>query len=128
MIHNIQDLSLLIFGGKGGCGKTTSSCVTAVYFARKNPEKKILIASCDPAHSVGDSLGVPVGNTITPIESFNNLWALEMDSEVEFSEFKAKYEEVINSPTEKLEDVKAAFDKSANHFKQGFKELGSLLE
>ena len=43
-------------------------------------------------------------------------------------ELKAKYDEVVNSPAEKLEEMKAAFDKSATHFKQGFKELGALLK
>jgi arsenite/tail-anchored protein-transporting ATPase len=95
MFDNIQNRSLLIFGGKGGCGKTTSSCVTGYYLARLNPDKKVLIASCDPAHSVGDSLGISVGCDITPVEGMSNLWALEIDADKEFSEFKTKYEEVM---------------------------------
>ena len=51
-------LSLICFGGKGGVGKTTSAAATAVYLAKNNPQKRILLASIDPAHSLMDSLMV----------------------------------------------------------------------
>ncbi len=95
MFDNIENRSLLIFGGKGGCGKTTSSCVTGYYLARQNPDKNVLIASCDPAHSIGDSLGISVGSDSTPVKGMNNLWALEIDADKEFCDFKTKYEEVM---------------------------------
>jgi len=101
MLKIIQDRTLLIFGGKGGCGKTTSSCVTGYYLAKTNPDKKILIASCDPAHSVGDSLGITVGSSITPVNGMTNLWALEMSADQEFTEFKAKYEDVMKKIVER---------------------------
>ena len=49
-------LSLICFGGKGGVGKTTSAAATALYLAKNNPQKHILLASIDPAHSLMDSL------------------------------------------------------------------------
>ncbi|MCR4322228.1 MAG: ArsA family ATPase, partial [Candidatus Brocadiaceae bacterium] len=51
-------LSLICFGGKGGVGKTTSAAATALYLAKNNPQKHILLASIDPAHSLMDSLMV----------------------------------------------------------------------
>jgi len=98
---DIQDRSLLIFGGKGGCGKTTSACASGLYLARQYPEKRILIVSCDPAHSVGDSFGCKIGNSITSIEGFKNLWALEIKAEEEASEFKKKYDPVMKKIAER---------------------------
>jgi len=54
---DIRDRSLLLFGGKGGSGKTTSACATSLYLAQHYPEKRVLLVSTDPAHSVGDSFG-----------------------------------------------------------------------
>src|SRR3989304_7197852 len=57
-------LSLICFGGKGGVGKTTSAAAAALYLAKNNPQKSILLASIDPAHSLMDSLNNSV--TIHP--------------------------------------------------------------
>ena len=54
-------LSLILFGGKGGNGKTTSACATGLYLAQQYPNKRILVVSTDPAHSVGDSFDCTVG-------------------------------------------------------------------
>ena len=93
--------SLLIFGGKGGCGKTTTACATGIYLSNHYPEKKILIVSCDPAHSVGDSFNYPVGNRITQLDDQKNLFLLEINSEEEASEFKRKYGSVIKKIAER---------------------------
>lgn len=50
------ELSLLLFGGKGGVGKTTCSAAAALHLARRFPERSFLLASSDPAHSLQDSL------------------------------------------------------------------------
>ena len=101
MFSDIQNRSLLIFGGKGGCGKTTSACATGLYLVQRCPKKKILIVSCDPAHSVGDSFACSVGNTITSIKGVKNLWALEIKAEQEASEFKRKYDSVMKKIAER---------------------------
>ena len=90
---------LIIFGGKGGCGKTTSSCANGLYLAQHYPKKRILIVSSDPAHSVGDSFGCTIGNTITPI--LNNLWALEISAEDEAANFSKKYDGVMKKIAER---------------------------
>jgi len=107
MFSSIQNRSLLIFGGKGGCGKTTSACATSLYLAQHHPKRRILIVSCDPAHSVGDSFGYSVGNSITPIKDLNNLWALEIKAEEEASAFKTKYDSVMK----KIADRGTYFDR-----------------
>ncbi|MCG2795904.1 MAG: TRC40/GET3/ArsA family transport-energizing ATPase [Actinomycetia bacterium] len=86
-----QNLRLIIFGGKGGTGKTTSSAATAMCLARLYSDKRILVASSDPAHSLGDSFGCPLDNTITPIEGMENLWGIEMNSASLFDEFRMEH-------------------------------------
>lgn len=80
-------LSLICFGGKGGVGKTTSAVATALYLADKNPQKRILLASLDPAHSLMDSLK----NT----NDFNNLKVWEIDARVSFQKFIEKYSSTL---------------------------------
>lgn len=92
-----EKLRLVIFGGKGGTGKTTSSCATAMYLARKYPEKKFLVASSDPAHSLGDSFDCRVNSSVTPVEGMDNLWAIEMDSQALLEKFKEEYESSIEN-------------------------------
>lgn len=98
---------LIIFGGKGGSGKTTSSCATAVHIAENEKEKKVLIVSTDPAHSVGDSLAYQIGNTETLIEEVGNLWALEIDADRVGDEFKEENLGVMK----KIADRGTYFDK-----------------
>lgn len=52
-------MRVLLFTGKGGVGKTTVAAATALHAARCGV--KALVVSADPAHSLGDCLGVPVG-------------------------------------------------------------------
>ena len=90
-----ENIRLIIFGGKGGTGKTTSSCATATYLARLYPEKRFLVVSTDPAHSVADSLTCPIPSYLTasaePVRGFGNLWAIEMEPKDILEKFKKKY-------------------------------------
>jgi arsenite-transporting ATPase len=67
----------LFFTGKGGVGKTSLACATAVRLADQG--KRVLLVSTDPASNVGQVFGVSVGNTITTIPLVANLSALEID-------------------------------------------------
>ena len=59
-----QGLQLLLFGGKGGVGKTTCATAAALRLSALAPSRSLLLVSTDPAHSVRDSLAghVPPGN------------------------------------------------------------------
>jgi len=94
---NKKELRMVIFGGKGGTGKTTSSVATAMYLAHHFPDKKILVASSDPAHSLADSFNCAVNNSITPVKGMDNLWAIEMDSATLLNKFKKKYKFAIDN-------------------------------
>jgi len=95
-LHNEQ-LSFLLFGGKGGVGKTTAATATSLYVAGQRPNDKVLVISTDPAHSLSDSFDQPIGDRVTPIEGVANLFALEMDAPRRLEEFKAKYNEELET-------------------------------
>ncbi len=81
--------SLLLFAGKGGVGKTTLATATALRLAQEYPEKRILVFSTDPAHSLSDCLDRPVGPRETPVAP--GLTALEVDAEAEFEKLRSLY-------------------------------------
>jgi arsenite-transporting ATPase len=67
----------LFFTGKGGVGKTSIACASAVRLA--DGGRRVLLVSTDPASNVGQVFGMAIGNRITPIESVPGLAALEID-------------------------------------------------
>ncbi len=76
--HALMNLQMVMFGGKGGVGKTSSAASAAIWAAEQG--RNTLIISTDPAHSLGDSLGVELlpGET-TPIKGIPKLTALEIN-------------------------------------------------
>ncbi|MBV9592783.1 MAG: ArsA family ATPase [Actinobacteria bacterium] len=70
-------MRLLLFTGKGGVGKTTAACATALRCADRG--RKTLLVSGDPAHSVADALGRPL--TDGPLEVADGLWAAQLDTQ-----------------------------------------------
>ena len=69
----------LFFTGKGGVGKTSVACATAVTLA--SLERRVLLVSTDPASNLGQVFGITIGNRITEIASVPGLAALEIDPE-----------------------------------------------
>lgn len=69
----------LFFTGKGGVGKTSIACASALAMTRAG--KKVLLVSTDPASNVGQVFGLKIGNTLTPVPSVPGLTALEIDPE-----------------------------------------------
>jgi arsenite-transporting ATPase len=67
----------IFFTGKGGVGKTSIACASAVNLA--DAGLKVLLVSTDPASNVGQVFGTKIGNNITPIPNVPNLSALEID-------------------------------------------------
>ena len=67
----------LFFTGKGGVGKTSIACATAVQLA--DAGKRVLLVSTDPASNVGQVFGVGIGNQVTAIPAVARLSALEID-------------------------------------------------
>src|SRR5207237_559471 len=57
---------LVLFGGKGGVGKTTCAATCALELAARG--RRVLLLSTDPAHSLADTFAVPVGDEQREIE------------------------------------------------------------
>ncbi|MFW9895810.1 MAG: ArsA family ATPase [Candidatus Thorarchaeota archaeon] len=80
-------LKMIMFGGKGGVGKTSCAASSAIWAAEHG--RNTLIISTDPAHSLGDSLGIELTPGIaTPIKGIKNLTALEINPKANISEFR----------------------------------------
>lgn len=78
----------IFFTGKGGVGKTVTSCVTAVWLARHG--YKTLLLTTDPAAHIGDVLGVPVGDHVAPVTGVPNLWATKIDPKVAADAYRSR--------------------------------------
>jgi len=86
-MRSILDNEFILFGGKGGVGKTTCAAATAIALL----PKKTLLVSTDPAHSLADCLGQEIGDEITMVEHARNLYALEISADKTLQEFKQQY-------------------------------------
>ncbi|MHC8472441.1 arsenical pump-driving ATPase [Plesiomonas shigelloides] len=69
--------AFLFFTGKGGVGKTSLACASAVALCEEG--KRVLLVSTDPASNVGQVFGTEIGNQITVITAVHGLSALEID-------------------------------------------------
>ncbi|HIC8800456.1 arsenical pump-driving ATPase [Aeromonas veronii] len=67
----------LFFTGKGGVGKTSLACASAV--ALCDAGKRVLLVSTDPASNVGQVFATEIGNRVTTIAAVPGLSALEID-------------------------------------------------
>lgn len=76
----------LFFSGKGGVGKTTMACATAVGEAERG--RKTLIVTTDPASNLADVFEQPIGHQVTSIADAPNLWAMEIDPDKATEEYR----------------------------------------
>jgi len=72
-----QPPRFLFFTGKGGVGKTSLACATAITLA--DAGRGVLLVSTDPASNVGQVFGMTIGNQITATSAVPGLAALEID-------------------------------------------------
>jgi arsenite-transporting ATPase len=78
-----DSLRLLLFGGKGGVGKTSMAAGSAIAIARAKPKARVLLVSTDPAHSVADALA----DDPPP----DNLLVIELSAEQEHQKFMGEH-------------------------------------
>jgi arsenite-transporting ATPase len=89
--------AFFLFCGKGGVGKTTLACAFALQLSRAHPERRVLLFSTDPAHSLSDCLAQKIGAEDTAVEGAGNLFAREIDPEVLFAVWKQAYSRQIEA-------------------------------
>lgn len=92
---NLEDIKLtkyIFFTGKGGVGKTSTACATAVTLADKG--EKVLLVSTDPASNLQDVFGIELNNKGTPIDEVPNLIVVNLNPE----EAAREYREAVLKP------------------------------
>ncbi|SHJ75997.1 TRC40/GET3/ArsA family transport-energizing ATPase [Paramaledivibacter caminithermalis] len=90
----------IFFSGKGGVGKTSMACVTAIQTAKNG--YKTLLMTTDPAAHIGNVLEKPVTDEITEIDGVDNLYAVKIDQKKATEEYKNMI----------LSDAREKFDKT----------------
>ncbi len=104
------ETTFLIFAGKGGVGKTTLACATAVYLAQEYPGKQVLLFSTDPAHSLAACLEANLGPQ--PVRLGPGLTAMEIDAPGEFAALKRQYQQELEKFLQTaLENFDVPFDR-----------------
>jgi len=108
----------VLYGGKGGVGKTTCAAATAYRLAHEGHET--LVVSTDPAHSLSDSFNVPVSSE--PTEVRERLFAVEVDPEEAMEEYRDAFE---NVPRRLAEGVGASMGLDSEEVGEG---MGGLFD
>jgi len=82
---------VLALTGKGGVGKTSAAAALAVGLAERGADARVLALSTDPAHSLGDALGMTLGDDERPIPGVSGLFARELDAAAAFAVRRERY-------------------------------------
>ena len=117
----------LFFTGKGGVGKTSVACATAIQLA--DAGKKVLLVSTDPASNVGQVFGIAIGNTITAIPKVPHLSALEIDPQAAAQVYRNRIIDPVRGilPESVLKTIEEQLSGACTTEIAAFDEFTSLL-
>ena len=94
----------VLYGGKGGVGKTTCAAATALKRAREGAPT--LVVSTDPAHSLSDVFDAEVGVEPTRVGGEPDLWAVEVDPGERIGQYRGK----VTAALDELEGLGISLD------------------
>lgn len=92
VFHQNPDRRYIMFGGKGGLGKTTFSAATAYWLASQG--KKVLVFSVDPQASLTDIFQRDIFGK-GPVKIMDNLWAQEIDADSHIKAYQGEIRKKI---------------------------------
>ena len=117
----------LFFTGKGGVGKTSLACATAVLLADSG--QRVLLVSTDPASNLDEVLGVKLGNRPTPVQHAPRLLAMNLDPEASAAAYRERmvgpYRELL--PPAAIASMEEQFSGSCTLEIAAFDEFSQLL-
>lgn len=91
-VNHIPETQFLFFTGKGGVGKTSTACATAITLADLG--NKVLLVSTDPASNLQDVFQTELDMNVKPIPEVPRLFVTNLDPE----EAAARYREDVVGP------------------------------
>ena len=83
-----EPTTYLFFTGKGGVGKTSLSCASAIALADRG--LKVLLVSTDPASNLDEMLGVTLSDTPTQVPNIDGLLAMNIDPEAAAEDYRTR--------------------------------------
>lgn len=117
----------LFFTGKGGVGKTSMACASAIQLADRG--LRVLLVSTDPASNLGEVLGTTLASAPTPVESVPNLFAMNIDPGKAAGEYRERmvgpYRGVL--PDAAIASMEEQFSGSCTLEIAAFDEFAKLL-
>jgi len=117
----------LFFTGKGGVGKTSISCATAIVLADRG--RRVLLVSTDPASNLDEVLSVRLGSSPVAVPGAPGLEAMNLDPEVAAAEYReqmvAPYRGVL--PEASLRSIEEQLSGSCTMEIAAFDEFSRLL-
>jgi arsenite/tail-anchored protein-transporting ATPase len=106
---------LIVVGGKGGVGKTTVSAAIGWAMADRHRDRNLRIMSIDPAHSLGDAFGQPLGHEPTLLRP--NLQGQEVSAGVVLDQFREDYlwelADIMGGDNNRMEGMQLAYGPEA---------------
>ncbi len=117
----------LFFTGKGGVGKTSLSCATALALARRG--RRVLLISTDPASNLNEVLETRLGARPVRVAGDSGLWAVNIDPESAAREYRerllAPYRETL--PAAMLAGIEEQLSGACTTEIAAFNEFASYL-
>ena len=117
----------IFFTGKGGVGKTSLACATAVRLATE--QKPVLLVSTDPASNVGQVFGEKIGNQVTKIAAVPGLEALEIDPQAAAQSYRDRIVGPVRSllPDTVIQEIEEQLSGACTIEIAAFDEFTTLL-